>query len=439
MVWWLAASVLFGVLMALFAVGLPAAFAFFGINAVGAWVWLGKDAGLVQMIRNGVASISSFSLTPIPFFVLMGEVLFHTGVAMKAIDAIDRAIWRVPGRLSVVAVVAGTVFSAISGSTIATTALLGSLMLPEMLRRGYHPKMAMGPIMAIGGVDMLIPPSALTVLLGSLAGISIAELLIAGIMPGVLLSVAFVAYIVVRALMDPSLAPMFEHERVSGWERWRPLVVYVMPLLLIFVVVVLAMVAGWATPTESAAIGAVATVIVAWAYRSLSWSGLMKALMGTAAITGVILFIIIGATTFAQILTFSGATNGLVNAIREAQFTPVAVLVTMMLILLVLGCFIDQVSMMLITLPFFMPLVTLYSLDPVWFGVLFLICMQLGLLTPPFGMLLFTMKSVAPREITMSQVFGAVTPYVVLGLVMLVAVMIFPPLATWLPKVLFAK
>jgi tripartite ATP-independent transporter DctM subunit len=212
-----------------------------------------------------------------------------------------------------------------------------------------------------------------------------------------------------------------------------------MPLLLIFVVVVLAMVAGWATPTESAAIGAVATVIVAWAYRSLSWSGLMKALMGTAAITGVILFIIIGATTFAQILTFSGATNGLVNAIREAQFTPVAVLVTMMLILLVLGCFIDQVSMMLITLPFFMPLVALYGLDPVWFGVLFLICMQLGLLTPPFGMLLFTMKSVAPREITMHQVFGAVTPYVVLGLVMLVAVMVFPPLATWLPKVLFAK
>ena len=171
MVWWLAATVLFGILSVLLAAGLPAAFAFLAINAVGAWVWLGGDPGLVQMIRNGVASIASFSLTPIPFFVLKGEVLFHTGVAMKAIDAIDRLIARVPGRLSVVAVVAGTVFSAISGSTIATTALLGSLMLPEMLRRGYQPAMAMGPIMAIGGVDMLIPPSALTVLLGSLANI----------------------------------------------------------------------------------------------------------------------------------------------------------------------------------------------------------------------------------------------------------------------------
>jgi tripartite ATP-independent transporter DctM subunit len=439
MVWWLAATVLFGLLTALFVVGLPAAFAFFGINVVGAWVWLGGDAGLVQMIRNGVASFSSFSLTPIPFFVLMGEVLFHTGVALKAIDAIDRAIWRVPGRLSVVAVVAGTVFSAISGSTIATTALLGSLLLPEMLRRGYHPKMAMGPIMAIGGVDMLIPPSALTVLLGSLAGISISQLLVAGIVPGVLLSVAFVAYIVVRAAADPRLAPAFEHEEARGWARWRPLAVYVTPLVAIFVVVILAMSAGWATPTEAAAVGAVATVAVAWIYRALTWGSLMKALMGTAAISGVILFIIVGATTFAQILTFSGATNGLVEAIREARFSPLVVLGAMMAILLVLGCFIDQVSMMLITLPFFMPLVALYGFDPVWFGVLFLICMQLGLLTPPFGMLLFTMKSVAPREITMQQVFGAVTPYVVLGIAMLLVVMIFPPVATWLPRTLFGR
>ncbi|MEK7836491.1 MAG: TRAP transporter large permease subunit, partial [candidate division NC10 bacterium] len=185
--------------------------------------------------------------------------------------------------------------------------------------------------------------------------------------------------------------------------------------------------------------GAVATVLMAWAYRSLSRASLAKALLQTAAISGVILFIIVGATTFAQVLTFSGATNGLVSAIRDAQLPAATVLVAMMAILLVLGCFIDQVSMMLITLPFFMPLVALYGFDPVWFGVLFLICMQLGLLTPPFGMLLFTMKSVAPPEITMRQVFSAAMPYVLIGLLMLVAVMLFPPLATWLPGVLFSK
>jgi tripartite ATP-independent transporter DctM subunit len=206
--------------------------------------------------------------------------------------------------------------------------------------------------------------------------------------------------------------------------------------VLIFVIVVAAMAAGWATPTEAAAIGAVATVAVAWIYRALTWANLMRALMGTAGISGIILFIIVGATTFAQILTFSGATNGLVEAIRDAQLAPWLVLGMMMLILLVLGCFIDQVSMMLICLPFFMPLVALYGLDPVWFGVLFLICMQLGLLTPPFGMLLFTMKSVAPKEIAMSQVWRAATPYVAMGFLALAAVMAFPSLATWLPKLL---
>ena len=439
MTWWLSAIVLFGVLTALFLVGLPAAFAFFGINIAGAWFYLGKDAGLVQLIRNGIVSITSFSLTPIPFFIMMGEVLFHTGVAMKAIDAIDRLIWRVPGRLSVVAVVAGTVFSAISGSTIATTALLGGLLLPQMLARGYHPNMAMGPIMAIGGVDMLIPPLALTVLLGSLAGISVSQLLIAGIVPGAMLSVMFVAWIVLRAVLNPALAPTFEHQEIPLWDRWRPLIVYVFPLVLIFVVVVAAMTAGWATPTEAAAIGAVATVVVAWLYRALTWANLMKALLGTAGISGIILFIIIGATTFAQILTFSGATNGMVEAIRSGGFGHWTVLIAMLLVLIALGCFIDQVSMMLICLPFFMPLVALYGFDPLWFGVLFLICMQLGLLTPPFGMLLFTMKSVAPREIAMRQIWQAVTPYVVMGVGALIAVLLFPPLATWLPKLLFAK
>jgi len=253
----------------------------------------------------------------------------------------------------------------------------------------------------------------------------------------VLLSVMFVAWIVLRAVVDPSLAPSFGHEAVSPWERLKPLLMYVAPLVLIFAVVVAAMTAGWATPTEAAAIGAVATVAVAGVYRALTLPNLMKALMGTAGISGIILFIIIGATTFSQILTFSGATNGLVDAIKQAAFGPWTVLMAMMLILLVLGCFIDQVSMMLICLPFFMPLVELYRFDPIWFGVLFLICMQLGLLTPPFGMLLFTMKAVAPKEIEMRQVWRAVTPYVVMGLGALVAVIFFPALATWLPKVLF--
>jgi len=439
MTWWQSLLMLFGLLSVLLLVGLPAGFAFLAINLVGAVVYLGGEAGLMQVVRNGVASLTNFSLTPIPFFILMGEVLFHTGLAMKAIEAFDRAIRGVPGRLAVVAIVAGTVFSAISGSTVATTALLGGLLLPEMLRRGYHPRLAMGPIMGIGGVDMLVPPSALTVLLGSLASISISGLLIAGVVPGLLMAVMFIGWIVFTAKRRPEWAPVAEREPVEGWERWRPLVVHVTPLVMIFLLVIVAMSAGWATPTESAALGALATILVCLLYRSLSWAALVKALMGTTAISGVILFIILGATTFSQILSFSGATNGLVSMIQGFGLPGWAVLAGMIAILLLLGCFVDQVSMMLITLPFFMPLVLHFAWDPLWFGVIYLICMQLGLLTPPFGMLLFTMRSVAPKEIPTSEIFAAVTPYVVMGMLMIALVLAVPEVATGLPKWLLGK
>lgn len=440
MTWWMTLIMLFGGLTVLLLIGLPAGFAFLVLNLVGAVIFFGGEPGLVQAVRNGVASVTNFSLTPIPFFLLMGELLFHTGVAIKAIDAFDQVIRKVPARLAVVAVVAGTVFSAISGATVATTALLGSLLLPEMLRRKYDPRMAMGPIMAIGAVDMLIPPSALTVLLGSLGNISISGLLIAGVVPGILLSVIFVGYIIIRAKMNPSLAPS-DDERVQleGWARWQPLLVHVTPLLLIFVLVVVAMTAGWATPTESAALGALASFGVCLLYRKVTWANLAKSLTGTAAITGTILFIIIGASTFAQILAFSGATDGLVTLIRDSNLSSWTVLLLMMAVLLVLGCFVDQVSMMLMTLPFFMPLVVHFGWDPLWFGVMYLICMQLGLLTPPFGMLLFTMRSVAPKEIATSEIFAAVMPYVLFGLLMLVLVMLVPGVATWLPALMLGK
>src|ERR1043165_2704461 len=238
MSWDAAAWLMLGGSTLLLFLGLSVAFSFLAINLLGAWLFLGGEAGLVQLARNSVGSVASFSLTPIPLFILMGEVLFHTGLAVKVIEGVERLIRQVPGRLAVVAVVAGTVFSAISGSTIATTAMLGSLMLPVMLSRGYHPTMATGPIMAIGAVDMLIPPSALTVLLGSLSGISISKLLIGGVVPGLILSVAFIAYIVGRATLTPALAPSAPVERLAGWARYRLLVLYVLPLVSIFAVVV---------------------------------------------------------------------------------------------------------------------------------------------------------------------------------------------------------
>src|SRR5512138_978207 len=322
MSWDAAAWLMLGGSTLLLFLGLPVAFSFLVINLLGAWLFLGGEAGLVQLARNSVGSVTSFSLTPIPLFILMGEVLFHTGLAVKVIDGVERLIAQVPGRLAVVAVVAGTIFSAISGSTIATTAMLGSLMVPVMLSRGYHPTMAAGPVMAIGAVDMLIPPSALTVLLGSLSGISISKLLIGGVVPGLILSVAFVAYIVVRAKLTPGLAPPTPVEAHSGWDGWRLLVLYVLPLVGIFAVVVGAMSGGFATPTESAALGALATMALAAVYRVLNVDALAKALRGTIVVSGMILFIILGATTFSQVLSFSGATDGIVSAIFGQGLPP---------------------------------------------------------------------------------------------------------------------
>ena len=233
-----------------------------------------------------------------------------------------------------------------------------------------------------------------------------------------------------------SLAPRSAFAEYHGWEKFRPFFQYVVPLVSIFAVVVASMSAGWATPTESAAIGALFTVLLAAAYRALTVQNLLRALRGTASISGMILFIILGATTFSQILSFSGASNGLVELISGVGLPPLAVIAAMLALLIFLGLFVEQVSMMLITLPIYMPLVQKYGIDPVWFGVMFLICMQLGLLLPPHGLLLMTMKGVAPPEVRMGHIFQAVLPYIAMSILLLALVFFVPAVAVWLPKVL---
>jgi len=437
MEWYWALLLMLGLMFGLMAVGVPVAFTFLGVNLVGAWIFLGGEAGLGQLVRNSVGSITSFSLTPIPLFVLMGEVLFHTGLAFRAIEAIERLIARLPGRLSVVSVLGGSTFAALSGSTIANTAMMGGVMLPEMLKRGYHPTLAMGPIMAVGGIAMLIPPSALAVMLGSLAGISIAQLLIGGILPGLLMAACFLLYVIIRCRLDPQLAPIDEAPPVAGaWARWKPFVRDVLPLFSIFAVVVGSMLAGWASPTESAAIGAVASVIATICYRALTLRALHKSLVETARVSVVILFVLVASTTFAQLLSFSGATSGLLGVVSELQLSPLMLVLGMLLILLVLGCVIDQISMMMITLPFIMPLANAAGIDPVWLGVMMLVSMELGLLTPPFGLLLMVMQSVAPPSIQLRQIYAAATPFVLIEVAVLGLIVALPWLAVGLPRLM---
>jgi tripartite ATP-independent transporter DctM subunit len=436
--WYLALTVLLGTLFGLMLIGMPVAFAFLGVNLLGAWLFMGGEAGIGQLVRNSVGSVSSFSLTPIPLFVMMGEVLFHSGLAYRAISSIERLIARVPGQLSIVSILGGTVFAALSGSTIANTAMMGSALLPEMLKRGYHPTVAMGPIMAVGGIAMLIPPSALAVMLGSLAGVSISGLLIGGIVPGLLMAGGFLGFVIVRSLLhrDNREADVPEQDRPTRWQRWWPFLRDVVPLLGIFVAVVGSMLAGWASPTESAAIGALAAVLATLAYGVLTRAKLIRALVETARISVIILFVLVASTAFSQQLSFSGATAGLLSLIAEYELSAFWLVVGMLAVILIMGCVIDQVSMMMITLPFFMPLAAAAGIDPIWLGVMMLIAMELGLLTPPFGLLLMVMQSVAPPSIRLTQIYASAVPFLLIELLVLSCILLMPWLATGLPNLM---
>lgn len=437
MSWALAGLGLGASLFLLFAIGMPVTLAFFGVNLAGAWVFLGGEAGLEQLVRNTGDSVNSFALLPIPLFVMMGEILFHTGVAYRSINAIDRLLQRVPARLAVVSLAGGTVFAALSGSSIANTALLGGTLSPDMLRRGYSPTLSFGPVMAVGGIAVLIPPSALAVMLGSLSGISISKLLIGGIVPGLLMSFAFLVYILVTCWLWPHVAP---RERVlSGGgfrERYWPFIRDVMPLSLIFVAVIGSMLAGLATPTEASALGAVASLVATACYGALNLKTLKKSLLETAKVSVSILFIIAASTTFSQILSFSGVTTGVTEVIGGLHLSPDMLVLAMLGLLLLLGCVIDQVSMMLVTLPFFMPLAAAANIDTIWLGLMMLVAIEIGLLTPPFGILLMVMQGAAPRGTPLAQIYRAAFPFIVIEIMVLGLMFAWPAMVNWLPGLL---
>ncbi|MFV0385992.1 TRAP transporter large permease [Paracoccus sp. (in: a-proteobacteria)] len=433
MVWWVTLLLLGGVLAVFFAIGLPVALAFLAANIVGAWLFLGGESGLEQLVRNASMSVNSFALAPIPLFVLMGELLFHCGLAYRAIDAIERLLVRLPARLACVSVAGGTAFAALSGSSIANTALLGGTLSQEMMKRGYSTTLSLGPVMAVGGIAVLIPPSTLAVMLGSLSGISISQLLIGGIVPGLLMAVMFLAYVLIAGHFVSGAAPVEVEADIPPLnQRLRPFMRDVVPLFGIFIAVIGGMLAGIATPTEAAALGAVGSLIATICYRSLTLPALWKSLEETAKITVSILFIIVASTTFSQLLSFSGATSGLISLVTSAELGPVALVLAMLGLLLVMGCFIDQISMMMITLPFFIPLANSAGIDLVWLGLMMLVAIELGMLTPPFGILLMVMQGVS-RDTPLPRIYRAALPFIVIELFVLGLMLAVPQLTLFLP------
>lgn len=436
MPWEVSAVLLFGGIVFLMALGVPVAFAFLAVNVAGVFLLMGGEAGLLQLVASSSEAVTRFTLVPVPMFLLMGELFFHTGLAQRVFDALDVWFGRLPGRLCYVTVAGGTAFATLSGSSMANTAMMGALMVPEMTRRGYKKKMSIGPILGTGALAMIIPPSTLAVLLGTLARIDIGALLIAGILPGLLLAASYVAMIYLQIRIDPEAAPAYDVESRSSARQWRAAALNFVPMLLVVVVVVAMIIFGVATPTEAAAFGVLGVVLLAAGFRCLTWKAVMASTSSTLAVTAMVFLIIIGSSTFSQLLAFSGATSGILSLLSGVDAAPWVMLAAMFAVLLFLGCFMDQVSIMLLTLPLFIPVAQSLGFDLVWFGLLLLLGLEVGLITPPFGLLLFVMMGTAPKGTTLPEIALAGLPYIACALLVALSVVVFPQLALYLPSLI---
>ncbi|MGI6552616.1 MAG: TRAP transporter large permease [Bacillota bacterium] len=434
---WVAVLGLIGAPFAILLVlGMPVGFTFLFIMLTASIFLMGSPLGPHSTILSLYNSIGIFSIVPVPLFVLMGNVLLHSGLAMRSIEALGKVVGRLPARLAILSNLAGGLFGLLSGSTMASTAVIGQVLGPEMRKRGYAKAMTYGPILASGGLAMVIPPSSLAIIYGTVAEVPIGRLLIAGLIPGFLMMMNYIVLILVRVKINPSLAPEYQVSGISVAEKIKILFTDIMPLAILVFLVTGVFVIGLATPTEAAALGALGTIVVAKIYKCLTLENFLKSVKGTVSITAMVLLIVGGSDIFSRLLSYSGATRELVSFIISLNLPPYALLAVMMFIILVLGCFMESVPIMMVTIPLFAPIVKYLGFDPIWFGVIMLICLEIGLTTPPFGLLLFVLKGVASHDVTTTDLYRAALPFVCCDLFAAILVISFPPLALWLPNLL---
>ncbi len=434
--WYEAGALLIGLILAFMALGLPVAFAFFAANLIGVTVFMGGWQGMLQLVDNATSLISTFTLIALPMFVLMGSLFFHTGLAFRMFDALDALLGRLPARLCYLTVAGGATFSTLVGSSMANTAMLGSLLVPEMLRRGYKKHMAMGPVLGSGGLAMIIPPSGLAVLLGSIARVDVGALLIAGLLPGFVLAGLYALAVLLLSRFDPDAAPAYDVSRVPLAKKIRLIATHILPMGLVIFCVVGFILLGITTPSEAAAFGVLSIGVLAALFRRLTIAAVRESLVSAIKVSGMAFLIIVGSSAFSQILSFSGASTGLLEWTGGLKIAPIYLLLAMFAVILVLGMFMDGVSIMLLTVPIFFPIAKTLGFDLVWFGLIVLMGLEMSQTTPPFGLLLYIMMGVAPRGTTLREVVIAAAPYLVCDAVLVALLIVFPALALYLPRVM---
>jgi len=377
------------------------------------------------------APSTNFVLVSVPLFLLMGEIMLRAGLSDRLYRALNVWVGRLPGGLLHTNIMSCGVFSAIAGSSVATAATMGSVALPYFEKSNYPPKLVLGSLAAGGALGNLIPPGITFIIYGLITETSVGALYLAAIGPSVLVIVLFLAVIFYYSI---KLKISAENSTTLTLSAKLLSLIDLFPTLLLIGLVLGTIYAGWATPTEAAALGALSVVVLAACYGEMTWSAWVKSLEGALRITVMSFLIIFGSATFAQILAFTGASSGLMSWALSFELTPMGMLMIMLAMILFLGCFMDQLSMMLLTAPIFFPLAKTLGFDLTWFGLIMLLALEIGYTTPPFGLLLFVMKGVAPPETTMKDIYLAAMPFIGCVLLLIAMIIVFPPLATWLPK-----
>ena len=428
---WLVTAILFGILIFSLALGIPISFALAGIAVIFTFFFWGSK-GLIMIFSSSYDKGTEFILVALPLFVLMANFLEVSGIAEDLYGLMYRWVGNIPGGLASGTVIICAIFAAMAGISGVATVTMGLIAIPSMLKRKYDKRLAVGTVAAGGALGVLIPPSIIAIIFGSVAGISVGKLFIGGVVPGITLSIIFIIYITIQCVVNPKLGPSIG-EKFSVKEKIMALKAIIFPLVLIFLVLG-SIFSGAATPTESAGVGALGAIIACIINRRLTWKSTQTALLRTLAVSSMCMWIVFGATCFSRIYSAIGASQFMTHLVTGLPVSPTTIIWFMMIIYIILGCFIDPAGMCLITVPVFLPIVTDLGFDPLWFGILFIVNTEMAFLTPPFGFNLFYLKAIVPKDITMGDIYRSITPFVACQFICLVLVLYIPDLAVWLPN-----
>jgi tripartite ATP-independent transporter DctM subunit len=437
--WWVALSGAISFLLILLALGVPIFVAFLILNLAGVMLLFGTS-GFGLFANSIYSTATSGALTAVPLFIAMGEILFRSGAMEVLFDSLDRLVGKIRGRQYIVCILLSAILGALSGAAMAVAGLLGRSLFPAMRKRGYDTEFSAGTILAGASLDPIIPPSVLAVLVATAADVSIGKMLIAGIIPGIVLTGMFLVYVLIRVYFKPSLAPdtaLDATDRKTGGSAVMALLRMVPSVFVFFMVMGLIML-GIATPTEAAATGVLGAILLAAFYRRLTVAMIVDALYSAATVASLLLIIMCSAVMFSQLLTVTGAARTLGQIVVHLDLSAALMVFAMMAVPFVLFMFLDQIALMLVLVPIYQPIIKIYSFDDIWFWTLFLIVATVGGLTPPFGYVLFALKSAAP-DVPIGMIYRASWPFVGIITLGMFLFAFFPDLITFLPRLMSGR